>query len=247
MKRATKNKKITTKKVITKKVKSKKVTTKKVTAKKITKTKKRTYGVLRRPQEKENSNQKTKRQIQARRISSGNISKKDLQESLRKDFERISGIKIPRKIKVKERIRNSLSREQLLITSRKIGGDYIIKRITTKLSKRNQIKFSGNTDVEKLAEKLYNNFLKDQYSELGKSFNNLYYLRVGYFYILDNIRQHSYFSIAIEEINSRAEMRQYIEDTLSNFADRYKNYSSQGFEKLTIDSLIFQNYTKASK
>jgi hypothetical protein len=241
MKRAIKNKKITTKKVVTKKVKSKKVTNKK-----ITKNKKRSYGILRRPQEKETRNKKTKRPLQKGRISSGNISKKDLQESLRKDFERISGIKIPRKIKAKERIRNSLSREQLLITSRKIG-DYIIKRITTKLSKRNQIKFSQNTDVEKLAEKLYNNFLKEQYSEIGKSFNDLYYLRVGYFYSLDNIRQHSYFSITIEEVSSKTGLRQYIEDTLANFADRYKKYSSQGFEKLTIDSLVFQNYTRASK
>lgn len=185
---------------------------------------------------------RTKKQIPSRTLSKSRSSQESLQKLILKDFERITKQKIARKLKPTPK-KTSTKYSTILATSRKLGGDYLIKRARSRYDKTKKIKLNDKAPDRALKKLLPT--LKKQFEAMGPSFNDLMFLRLGYTYQLNGQKMKSYYALPIRAVEDLESLKDYLRATVQAFASSLDKYLSLGFENITLDESILQSYEVA--
>lgn len=121
-------------------------------------------------------------------------------------------------------------------------GPITIDRKTTTL--RTGIRFTREEN-SKIAAK---NFLQTagarHFKSVGKSHKNLYLVKIKYSYKFMGKTKEGFFSISVAEIKTGDQLNEVIDEAVSRFQGKLREYQAKNFTRITVTGIVFQGYKK---
>lgn len=120
--------------------------------------------------------------------------------------------------------------------------DLIVKISESTLARKSQVKLSERASKKSEVVKALGKKANQKLKSLGKSKDNLRYVKLQYTYTFRGKKRKAYFSKGLAKITSEKDMQKQIEKTIEAFEKRLSNYTEQGFSSIAISGIRVHAY-----